>query len=123
MPFFKSNKNIFTDNGEYFESKWMDSDKIVLPPTTDWSYDRELQIDDIDLWEVIYEHDFGIYAAWTPRAEFYMIMPFHWMVAQGYHIETFYGLDAGLQTQKRAKELGITLPLHNYWVDDAVCKA
>jgi len=123
MPFFKSNKNIFTDHGEYFESKWMESDNIFLPPTTDWSYDRELQIDDIDLWEVIHEQNFGIYAAWNPRAEFYMIMPFHWMIDRGYHIETFYGLDAGLRTQKRAKELGMILPLHNYWVDDAVCKA
>lgn len=120
MPFFKSNANIFKDHGEYFESKWMDSEELILPPTTDWTYDRELQIDDVDLWEVIHEGSFGIYAAWSPRAEFYMILPFWKMVDQGYHVETFYGIDAGLRTQKRAKELGITLPLNDYWVDDRI---
>jgi hypothetical protein len=120
MPFFKSNANIFKDQGEYFESKWMDSNELVLPPTTDWTYDRELQIDDVDLWEVIHEGAFGIYAAWSPRAEFYMILPFWKMVDKGHSVETFYGIDAGLKTQQRAKELGITLPLNNYWVDDRI---
>jgi hypothetical protein len=49
-----------------------------------------------------------------------MILPFWKMMDQGYKIETFYGIDAGLQTQKRAKELGITLPLNDYWVDDRI---
>ena len=117
MPFFKSNKNIFADYGEYFESKWMDHDTVFLPSTTVWSYDRELHIDDIDLWEVIYENNFGIYAAWSPQAEFYMIVPFYWMADKGFHIETFYGKDAGVKTWKRAKELGIDLPLHDHWID------
>ena len=123
MPFFKSNANIFKDHGEYFESKWMDSHDLILPPTTEWTYDRELTIDDVDLWEVIHEEAFGIYAAWSPHAEFYMIAPFWKMAEKGYSIETFYGIDAGLRIQKRAKELGITLPLNNYWVDDRILNA
>jgi hypothetical protein len=42
------------------------------------------------------------------------------MADKGYSVETFYGIDAGLRTQQRAKELGITLPLNNYWVDDHI---
>lgn len=120
MPFFKSNANIFKDHGEYFESKWMDSDELVLPPTQTWTYDRELQIDDVDLWEVLYEGDFGVYAAWSPHAEFYMILPFYWAAGKfsaTYSIETFYGTDAALKTWKRAAELGIKLPLADYWVE------
>lgn len=120
MPFFKSNANIFKDNGEYFEQKWMDSDTPFLPPTKEWTYDRELQIDDIDLWEVIHEGDFGIYAAWSPHAEYYMIVPFWWKMDQGYSIETFYGADAAAKVWKRANDLGIKLPILDYWMDDDV---
>jgi len=122
MPFFKSNANIFKDHGEYFESKWMDSNEVILPPTTDWSYDRDLQIEDVDLWEVIHEGDFGIYAAWAPKAEFYMIFPFYWKISQGFHIETFYGYDAAIKVHHRAKELGINLPLNDYWVGENILK-
>lgn len=116
MPIFKSTKNIFVDNGEYFETKWMEGNEIFWPPTTSWTYDRELTIDDIDIWEVIYEGSFGIYAAYSPDAEFYMIFPFYWM-REKYHIETFYGRDAGLQVWSRARELGINLDLIDYFVD------
>lgn len=117
MPIFKSNKNIFVDNGEYFESKWMAQDTIYWPPTKPWSYERELNIDDIDLWEVIYEGNFGIYAAYSPEAEFYMIFPFYWMASKGFKIETFYGKDASIRTWKRAKELDIDLSVIEYWLD------
>ncbi len=83
MPFFKTTHNIINDNQEYFDDKWMDSDKLILPPKEEWTYDRELTIDDIDLWEVIYENNFGIYGAYSPHAEFYMIFPFYWIKDQG----------------------------------------
>lgn len=120
MPFFKSNANIFKDHKEYFESRWMDDNKIHLPPTKNWTYDREISIEDIELWEVLHESSFGIYAAWLPKAEFYMISPFYMKMSEGYQIETFSGIDASVKTYDRAKELGINLPLNNYWIDDEV---
>jgi hypothetical protein len=90
MPIFKSTKNIFVDNNEYFDPNWMDSDRIILPDTKEWTYDRELQIDDIDLWEVISEFSGGgVYAAWCPYAEYYMVVLPSW--AGG--VMTFYGKD------------------------------
>ena len=62
MPFFKTTNNIVTDHGEHFDENWMDSDTLILPPKDEWTYDRELTIDDIDLWEVIFEDHFGISA-------------------------------------------------------------
>ena len=52
---FRSTQNIFSDLGEIFEPNWMDSDKIVLPPNPKWDYSRPLQIEDVDIWEVIWE--------------------------------------------------------------------
>ena len=116
MPFYKTTQNIFVDNEEHFDQNWLDSDKLIMPKKEEWTYDRELVITDIDLWEVLYEGNFGVYAAYSPHAEFYMIFPFYWM--KGYEVETFYGKQAAGQCQDRCKELDIELPTHDYWLDD-----
>jgi hypothetical protein len=72
---FKTTQNIFKDFGEHFDPNWMDSDSLILPPKKEWDYKRPMQIEDVDLWEVIYEQggSVGVYAAYNPFAEFYMI--------------------------------------------------
>ena len=127
MPLFKSTYNILKapDEDEVFNPNWMDSDKIILPPTRDWDYQRELQIEDIDIWEVLYEANLGmgIYAAWTPHAEFYMITT-GWKPLQAGQrindkfIETYYGAGAQQKVSQRAKELGMPLGTFTSWVDD-----
>jgi hypothetical protein len=118
MPFFKTTYNIFKDNGEHFNSNWMDSDKLILPPRKDWDYSRELQVEDVDLWELIHESNIGIYAAWSPYAEFYLLFPFWQLAEQGYQPETFYGRNAAQRTYHRAKDFGIKLHITEVWVDD-----
>lgn len=132
MPFFKSTYNILTkvDEDEVFESKWMDSDQLVLPPKVDWDYQRELQIEDVDIWEVLYEasHAIGLYAAWLPYAEFYLITTsfnprngpkiINGIPYWDKNFETYYGAGAQQQVLKRCKEIGIPYRLHNTWVDD-----
>lgn len=114
---FKSTANIFKDFGEVFESKWMDSNKIEVPPHPDWDYSRELQIDDIDIWEVIYEQGggMGVYAAWCPNAEFYLVRTGWWNAPND--IETYYGAGANAKVQARMKELGIPFVTHEVWVE------
>lgn len=88
MPIFKTNKNVFVDFGEHYDPNWMDSNRIVLPDTKEWTYDREMTIDDVDLWEVISEFSGGgVYASWSPYAEFYMVVLPPWAGA----VKTFYG--------------------------------
>lgn len=114
MPFFRTTHNIFKDKGEHFDPNWMDSNKLELPPQTHWDYKRELQIEDINLWEVIFEGGFGVYAAWDPYAEFYML------IHPLYHnkdIEVFYGRNANKRIRKRMKELGIPFYTHKAWVE------
>lgn len=88
MPQFKSTKNIFGDFGdEVWDRNWADSDKVVLPPNPDWSYDRILQLEDVDIWEVIIERggSVALYAAWMPYAEYYIVR------YGPDHMEAFYG--------------------------------
>lgn len=118
MPFFKTTNNILKDHGEHFNDNWMDSNKLILPPTKPWDYSREIHIDDVDIWEVIHESNFGIYVAWCPYTEFYLLKPFYWMESEGYHIETFYGNNAAARLKKRADQLDIKLHLTEIWVDD-----
>lgn len=114
---FKSTHNIFKDFGEVFESKWMDSNKIETPPNPEWDYSRELTIEDVDIWEVIYEQGggVGVYAAWCPYAEFYLIRTGWWNVPND--IETYYGSGAQQMVQKRMKELNIPFFTNKIWVE------
>ena len=107
----------------------MDSDKLVLPPKVDWDYNREMIVEDVDLWEVLYEASggIGVYAAWLPYAEFYMITTgLDFRNAARYvneipyydrQIETFYGPGAQEKLIKRTRELGISLSIHQSWVE------
>lgn len=109
MPRFKSTQNIFKDNLEVYDENWFDKDFLQLPPYMPWDNKRELQVEDIDIWEVITEMTGpnGIYAAWMPYAEFYMI------VHQGKIDSTYYGKGSDKYAAKRARELNIPYPEKN----------
>ena len=88
MPQFKTNKNIFGDFGdEVWDRNWQDSDTVVLPPNPDWSYDRVLEPEDVEIWEVIIERGgaVALYGAWFPYAEYYVVR------YGPDHMEAFYG--------------------------------
>ena len=116
---FKSTQNIFKDFSEVFDPNWMDSDKLILPPKKDWDYKRPMKIEDVNVWEVIYEQGgaVGIYAAWDPYSEFYMIRVGWFLEAQGHGAEVYYGPGAMKQVMKRAEELGIPLSTTQTWVE------
>jgi hypothetical protein len=126
MPIFKSTHNILKkpDEDEVFNPNWMDSDKLVLPPNPEWDYNRALTIEDVDIWEVLYEASGGIgaYASWCPYAEFYMITS-GWLPlqpGQRYNdriVETFYGANAQAEVQIRMIQLGIPFTLTQHWVE------
>jgi hypothetical protein len=119
MPRFKSSQNIFKDFSEVFDPNWMDSDKIILPPKTNWDYQREMRFEDVNIWEVIHEQSgaVGVYAAWDPYAEFYLIRAGWLKESQGHGFETYYGQGAQKQVQKRMKELNIPFSIYQHWVE------
>ena len=130
MPFFKTNKNIFIDTheDELYNPNIYDSDKLVLPPggpddpKAQWDYKRPMTIEDVDIWEMIYWQGggLGIYAAWLPYAEFYMITPhglLWWERKSNKRVELFYGPGADFKVQQRARELRIPFNPKQVWVD------
>lgn len=137
MPIFKSTYNILLkpDGDELYDRNWMDRNKAVFPPggpddpKAKWDYNREMTVDDVDVWEVITElgGGWGVYAAWCPYAEFYMITtgldtnnPGKIIDGFIYHhrnFETFYGPGAGQKVTQRLKQYGIPFQLHSIWVD------
>ena len=106
MPRFKSTQNILKDNSEIYDANWFDKPFLELPPNPQWDNKRQLQVEDVDIWEVIVEQGggVGIYAAWCPYAEFYMI------VKQGKIDSTYYGDGSDKYAAKRAEELNIIYP-------------
>lgn len=132
MPIFKSTYNILKkfDEDEVFNPNWMDSDTLILPPKVDWDYQREMTIEDVDIWEVLYESSEGkgLYAAWMPYAEFYIVTTgLDWKnnpsvingsSYQGRVIETYYGQGAQVKVQRRVKELEMAISLNKIWVED-----
>lgn len=126
MSQFKTTYNILTkvDYDELFDANKFNYNFDVLPPKVDWDYSRELRIEDIDIWEVLYESSegIGVYASWLPYAEYYMITtgfrPGGTNIPENKDIETFYGAGAQQRVFKRAKELGIPLGVYKTWIDD-----
>lgn len=106
MPRFKTTEMILKGIEEYFDENWMDTPFLSLPQHEHWDHSRPLQIEDIDLWEVLSEQGgmTGLYAAWLPYAEFYMI-------TVNRNIDsTYYGRGADEYAAKRCDELGIHYP-------------
>jgi hypothetical protein len=122
MPFFRTTHNILKApwEPEYFDPNWMNSDSLVLPPNPKWHYEREMQIEDVDIWEVLWQGggSWGVYAAWCPYAEFFLVTTnpkFGGVETMEY--ETFYGKGAQKKLKKRLKELNIPYAQNKVWVD------
>lgn len=116
---FKTTQNIFKDFSEFLDHTFIDSDKKILPETKQWDYMRPMKFEDVDIWEVLYEQGggVGIYAAWSPYAEFYMIRVGWFLEKQGYGAEIYYGPGSMKKVIERAKELNIPLSHNEIWVE------
>lgn len=121
MPVFRTTYNILKTpwEEELFESKWMNDHTPHIPPTYDWDYQREIRIEDVDIWEEIYYQSggIGLYAAWCPYAEFYMITG-QWVVDNPSRLETFYGPGAMKRAYEKAVKLGMPVNINKVWVED-----
>jgi hypothetical protein len=120
MPRFRTTEQIFKIGAgeEYFDPNWMDSDVVITPQTKEWDYSKELKIEDVDLWEIIYQQGggFAVYASWLPYAEFYLITLPAYLYKEN-SIEVYYGALASKKVYERAKDFGINLNLNKVWVE------
>ena len=118
MPQFRSTANILktVNRDEVFNPDWMNYDTVQYPPSPEWDYSRELKIEDVDIWEVVYEgfSKSALYAAWCPYAEFYMFV--YGTNPATAQLETFYGKGAQKKVQKKVRELGVPIAFNKTWV-------
>lgn len=114
MPVYKTTEEIL-------KFPWKDKEltqPLNLRKPGNWHYNSELKINDVVLWEEIYYQpgNIGIYAAWSPYAEYYMIT-YNLFLNSKYGVETFYADNACKQVWERVKKFGIDLPTNLVWVE------
>ena len=75
MPRFKSKYNVFENNEELFSEAIAKENGFYLPETWDWDNSSQISVDDVIIWECLFEKTgpSGIYAAWAPYEEFYIV--------------------------------------------------
>lgn len=65
------------NGSELFDENWMNYDSVsqYAPASPQWNGDRPMLVEDVDIWEVITEVSgpIGVYAAWCPRDELYIV--------------------------------------------------
>lgn len=118
MALYRTNKDIFKDLGEeVFDYRFSERETRYFPKTKDWDYKRELKVDDIEIWEALYEDNWGlgIYAAYQPYAEFYMIKYASDIGNRVY--DTFYGAGAQNKIIQFMVSNNIPFSLHDVYVD------
>jgi hypothetical protein len=120
MPFFKTTANIFKDNGEYFDENWLEK-KYHLPEKTNWKYDKQIFIEDVDIWEIIHYNSHGpsVYAAWSPYAEYYIIVHPYFSKLP---LEEYYGEGCQVKLQKRMTDLNVPFSTNLIWVENEMLK-
>ena len=106
MPQFKTTENILLGKQDYCDENWFDTPFLNVPDHDRWDYSRQLQIEDVDLWEVIAETGGGngVYASFLPYAEFYMVM------RHGQIESTYYGKGCDVPLSEYLDSIGMIYP-------------
>jgi hypothetical protein len=75
MPRFKTKYNVFENNEELYSEAIANENGIYIPETWDWDGASQVSVDDVIIWECLFEKTgpSGIYAAWAPYEEFYIV--------------------------------------------------
>jgi len=75
MPRFKTKYNVFENNEELYSEAIAKENGIYIPETWDWDGSTQVSVNDVIIWECLFEQTgpFGIYAAWAPYEEFYIV--------------------------------------------------
>lgn len=111
---------IFKKTTDILSNKWAkDNDFLVneFPKKYEWLKNTPMTFDDVDVWEQIYHQpgNIGIYAAWSPYQEIYIIV-YNQFMNQEYGIEIYEGSNASSQVLHRAKEFNIELTESAVWI-------
>lgn len=124
---FKDSFSIFKTTDEVKKSTWETFNFIVgqapapttLPDRQYYFHRNDLTFSNVKTWELLYYEpgSLGIYGAWNPYAEFFIIVHNLFVDVPG-GIEVFSGEHSMRNLFNRAKELGILLPTGRIWVEE-----
>ena len=111
---------VFKTTSQIMENKWpLDRhfEHKELPRKYEWLKEEAITISDVDVWEQIYSQsgNIGIYAAWSPYQEIYLITH-NQFLEESFGLEVFQGNSASDQVHARAKEFNITLKQSAVWI-------
>ena len=108
MAILKTTQHIF--NHPWEEELVELPSSSYLPKVNKLKIDSNVILSDIKLWEQIYykKGNIGIYAAWDPYIEYYIIVH-NLFINTTVGVEEFFGEDASTKTWERAREYGINL--------------
>jgi hypothetical protein len=109
MPRWKTTENIFKNGLEFFNEDWMNYQTIQYPKTKIWDNKRAMSIEDVDIWEIIVEKSggVGVYAAWLPYAEYYIVIKNFSLAAE------FFGENANRDLERFLIKERIYYPKNN----------
>lgn len=77
MPRFKTKYDVFEGIDELFSEEHAQlNNGVYLPENWSWESNRPITVDDVVIWECLFEQSgsSGIYAAWAPYEEFYIVV-------------------------------------------------
>jgi hypothetical protein len=108
MPVFKTTDQLLSTH-------WPENTETPIenhPRKYDWLKNRSPKFSDIDVWEQVYSEpgNIGIYAAWSPFVEVYVIV--HYLFDKD-QIEWYTDLSDIIS---RTEKLGIELPVNRVWI-------
>lgn len=106
MPLFRTTNDILrTNSEELHDENHKNFSFITLPPNPLWDNSRELNIEDVDIWEVIFEGGggVGLYASWCPYANFFMLR-------YKEQLECYYGVEGERRLENRLNDLKLPYP-------------
>ena len=113
MPLLKTTSYIFNHPWSTAIENLADNPGISSVTTQKtWTANNSISINDVVLWEQIYydSGQIGIYAAWDPYEEFYLIVH-NLFINTNFGVEIFSGIEAANDVWNRATELGVDLVL------------
>lgn len=123
MPQFRTSNHLFINPGidDFWDENFMERKEVYLPPTYKWDYKKDMQIEDVQLWELIYEEYGlqGLYASYVPYAEFYLLLTKNFENDTPI-LKTFYGQNCLEKILNELKEQNLNWPIfkNRIWVDE-----
>lgn len=123
MPQFRTSNQLLkhSDYDDFWDENFMERYDVYFPPTYKWDYKKDMQFEDVYLWELIYEESGlrGLYASYIPYAEFYLLLTRDYEKNMPI-VKFFYGQNCLKNIKKEMKNQNLKWPLslNKIWVDE-----